>query len=767
MNVLRSADGRRALCTLSILLLLLMFASGVAAQWKPADGPLMTPWGEHVAPDNVLPEYPRPQMQRDGDSWRNLNGLWDYAIVDRNDPMPTQWDGQILVPFAPEAALSGVGRAVLPDQRLWYRRELDVPTNWQEGRVLLHFGAVDWESVVYVNGLEVGSHRGGFDPFTIDITHALKPDGPQELVVAVWDPTDRGTQPTGKQVLKPEGIWYTAVTGIWQTVWIESVPHAAIESLRIVPDVERSTVAVTLLAGGAAADAEVTVEVRRGGREVALGRYEGGELVARGSGRAGRPIELPIDDPVLWQPENPHLYSLVAELGDDRVHSYFGMRRIEVVKDAKGYPRPALNGEVIFQFGPLDQGWWPDGLLTPPSDDALRFDIERTRDWGFNMIRKHIKVEPARWYAWCDRMGMLVWQDMPSVAPGVIAQQPEPNEPMPSPQHARQFEHELARMIAHLGNHPSIVVWVPFNEGWGQYDTLRITELTRRLDPTRLVNNPSGWTHHGGGDLFDIHTYPGPGEPRRLEDRAFVQGEFGGLGLPVEAHLWRQTDNWGYRTYHSREELQREYEALIVNLRQTVARGMAAAVYTQTTDVEGEVNGLMTYDRRVMKFDDEWLRRVNRQVYEPVGPVHVLLEDSQETGRTWRYTFERPGDGWMQPEFDDSGWATGEGMFGTPQTPNVRIGTRWDGPEIWLRRRFALENIPETMVYLRIYHDEDAEVFINGVQVARAVGHVVNYQLLPLGEAGRSALPAGENVMAIHCRRTGGGQAIDAGLIGF
>ncbi|MFO0896815.1 MAG: glycoside hydrolase family 2 TIM barrel-domain containing protein [Pirellulales bacterium] len=576
-----------------------------AAEWKPVPGPLQTRWAADVSPDKVHPEYPRPQFVRE--AWQNLNGLWDYAIVPRGEGRPQEFAGQILVPFPIESSLSGVKKLVGEQNRLWYRRTFEVPADWKDQKLLLHFGAVDWETEVFVNGRSVGTHRGGYDPFSFDITSALKPKGPQEIVVAVFDPSDAGTQPRGKQVRKPESIWYTPTTGIWQTVWLEPVPQAHLEGLKITPDVDGARVVVQANVAGAGNDAVVELTATHGGKTVATAK-----------GKAGEAIALAIPDAKLWTPDSPHLYDLKATLrqGDkavDTAASYFGMRKSSLVRDAKGVLRLGLNGAPVFQFGPLDQGFWPDGLYTPPTDEALKYDIEMTKKLGYNMARKHVKVEPARWYYWCDKLGLLVWQDMPS---GDRYIKPEEADITRTAESSKQYDVELKALIDTHYNHPSIVLWVPFNEGWGQFDTARVTDWIKDYDPSRLVISASGWSDRGTGDAHDIHVYPGPGAPPNSETRAAVLGEYGGLGLPVPKHTWQDEKNWGYRSYKSQPELQAAYLELIGKLVPLVEQGLAAAVYTQTTDVEIEVNGLMTYDRELLKFEEPKLRDAHAPLYE-------------------------------------------------------------------------------------------------------------------------------------------------------
>ena len=606
------------------------------AAWKPVAGRIMTRWAAEVGPENALPEYPRPQMVRE--SWLNLNGLWEYAIVAKDAPRPGTWDGRILVPFAVESALSGVARPVGAAQALWYRRTFDLPKDRRGGGdVLLHFGAVDWDCAVWVNGRQVGAHRGGYDPFSFEIGGALKRGARQEIVVRVLDPTDADNAgiARGKQVMKPHGIFYTAVTGIWQTVWVEPVPKVRIAGLKIVPDIDAARLSVEPVIEGGGEGLTVTVTAGRGGADVAAATVP-----------AGRAAELEIASPALWSPADPALYDLAVVLAEDgrtldRVASYAGMRKIAVAKDERGLNRLFLNNAPLFEIGPLDQGWWPDGLYTAPTDAALRSDLEVLKALGMNMLRKHVKVEPDRLYYWCDKLGLLVWQDMPSalykrdqVAAGPLAARDA------------QFEGEWRAIMDALHGHPSIVMWVPFNEGWGQYDTERIAAWTKDHDPTRLVNNASGWTDKGAGDVSDIHSYPGPEMPPLEEKRAAVLGEFGGLGLPLTGHLWQADGNWGYRNFDDTAAFEARYLELFRNLYPLVDRGLAAAVYTQTSDCEIEVNGLMTYDREVVKLDPGRFSPVNRGFLPPrfvsdqtrfVGPwFQVQLE--VRPGGTIRFT---------------------------------------------------------------------------------------------------------------------------------
>ncbi len=524
---------------------------------------------------------------------KGLVGWYRFAEEPKKaDPSRVAYQGKILVPFPVESALSGVRRPLQPWQLLWYRRTFRSPDLSGGKRLLLNFGAVDWQVKVYVNGKLVGEHTGGFDAFAFDITDALRPGGENEIVVIVFDPT--GGQ-RGKQNLASffhaGGIMYTPCSGIWQTVWLEAVPAARIEDLILTPDVDAGVLRLKTVSRGAGAGAEVEAVASAGGKEV-----------ARARGKPGAELTLAVKDARLWSPDDPFLYDLKVKLGEDEVTSYFGMRKVSLGKDEKGITRILLNGKFVFQVGTLDQGYWPDGIYTAPTDAALRFDVEQMRKLGLNMARKHVKVEPQRWYYWCDKLGLLVWQDMPSgdVSRGNDAK--KDGSPV-TPEAGRQFEAELKAMVEQHRNHPSIIMWVVFNEGWGQHDTVRLTKWVKELDPTRLVSNASGWHDRRCGDIIDLHDYPGPGSPKPEPTRAAVLGEFGGLGFAEPGHVWTK-NTWGYRGEKSREALTRGYVELwrkAWQLKDT--RGLSAAVYTQWTDVEAECNGLWTYDRKVLKVD--------------------------------------------------------------------------------------------------------------------------------------------------------------------
>lgn len=589
-------------------------AAQLHAQWKPVEGRISTQWSEQVNPDNVLPEYPRPIMERT--EWKNLNGLWDYAIIEKGKHTPSVFDGKILVPFAVESSLSGVGKTVGAEKELVYRRSFDVPSSWKGKRVLLHFGAVDWRTDVWVNDVKVGSHTGGFTPFSFDITEALQGKN-NTLMVKVWDPTDKGYQPRGKQVSRPEGIWYTPVTGIWQTVWLEPVSESYIQDLRITPDIDNSLLSLKALVKDATSKDLVEVKV-----------FDGQQLVAQGKSINGECVQVAMpENAKLWSPESPFLYTLKVSLKQngklvDEVSSYAAMRKYSSKRDANGIVRLELNNKPLFQFGPLDQGWWPDGLYTAPTDEALLYDIQKTKDFGFNMIRKHIKIEPARWYTYCDKLGIIVWQDMPSGDRNPEWQNRkyfEGTEMKRSAESEACYRKEWKEIMDALYSYPCIGTWIPFNEAWGQFKTPEIVEWTKQYDPTRLVNPASGGNHYTCGDMLDLHNYPAPELYLYDAQRATVLGEYGGIGWVVQGHIWEPDRNWGYIQFNSSKEVTDEYVKYAEKLYDLIPRGFSAAVYTQTTDVEVEVNGLMTYDRKVIKLDEKRVREINRKLCESLN----------------------------------------------------------------------------------------------------------------------------------------------------
>ena len=602
-------------------------------EWAPVPGQIMTRWATDVDPAAPLPEYPRPQMVRE--DWLNLNGLWDFSVQPAPQPIPSFADGsRILVPFAIESALSGVKRALLPSERLWYRRSFRVPEEWVGRRILLHFGAVDFQTEVQVNAGVVGSHEGGNNPFSFDITDQLNPND-NELIVSVLDGTDRER---GKQTLKPGGITYTAVSGIWQTVWIEPVPDRSIASVYVVPSYPESTFSVHVDTAGEAFDGTVEIEI------------SGGDSLVTASAQPGTTGVLAIPDARPWSPEDPFLYDVKVGLTAggrtiDEVQSYAGMRSFSIGRDAAGVRRFFLNGAPYFHSGVLDQGYWPDGLYTAPTDEALRYDLEITKALGFNMTRKHVKVEPARWYAHCDRIGLIVWQDMPSGGAfgggslvALLRKLPQwllnriirtrlwriPENPKRvgrvDPESRRSFEAQQREMILALRAFPSVAAWVPFNEGWGQYDAARIARDVTSLDPTRYVDHASGWHDQLVGDIVSFHDYaesPKLPDPRRLaQDRVQALTEFGGLSLVEPGHVWNADGEMAYHHVVSHDAFADAYTRLMESVRDLAMGGLAAAVLTQLVDVEMEMNGLVTYDRKVVKVDPSLSRRLNRAVLE-------------------------------------------------------------------------------------------------------------------------------------------------------
>ncbi|HLT89251.1 MAG TPA: glycoside hydrolase family 2 TIM barrel-domain containing protein [Sphingobacterium sp.] len=606
---------------LFICMVFLVGTNGLAQSsgWKLAGDKIVSPWAEDLNVDRPLNDYPRPQLVRE--NWQNLNGLWQYCIQEgKLGAKPDAYDGEILVPFAVESALSGVGKTVGKENTLWYRRTFTIDKSWRNKPLILHFGAVDWLAEIYINGQKVGRHQGGFTPFSFDISAYLNKFGEQEIVVAVWDPTNEGPQPNGKQVVDPYGIWYTPVTGIWQTVWLESVPETHIVATKHTPDIDQHVLWI-----------ETEISGSKAGDQLQIIAYKDGQKLSSIQAIPNEKIKLTVENPILWTPENPFLYDLEFTLVRkgkevDKVKSYFAFRKISMAKDKDGIQRMLLNNEFVFQYGPLDQGWWPDGLYTAPTDEALLFDVEKTKEMGFNMIRKHIKVEPARWYYHCDRLGLLVWQDMPSgdlggnywdQRPGIVSGRKLEKEKTAEAEQI--FKEEWKAIMDALHNFPSIVVWVPFNEAWGQFKTVEITNWTVQYDPSRLVNSASGGNYYPVGHMLDIHNYPDavmPNPDLFGDKQVLALGEFGGLGLPIEGHTWQDKDNWGYQSFKNSEELKERYQQLVISLNRLIPIGLSAAVYTQTTDVEIETNGLMTYDRKIIKISEEDLKEMHQSLYQ-------------------------------------------------------------------------------------------------------------------------------------------------------
>ena len=726
------------------------FVACAAAWTLPANAPLLTRWAKEVSPTNALPEYPRPQMVRK--EWTNLNGLWDYAVTPRADERPpANYEGKILVPFPIESALSGVMKPLLSEARLWYRRTFSIPEAWRGRHILLHFEAVNWESEVFINGCSLGVHKGGYDPFRYDITPQLKGDGPQELMVRVYSPLNALGVPRGKQTLHPKGFMYTASSGIWQPVWLEPVAESAVKDLRIIPDVDASRLRLTVNCDGADSGLSVSVTVKESGRVAQTAR-----------GIPNKEMFIPINHPRLWSPAEPFLYDLEIELSRnekplDKVTSYFGMRRISIA-NIDGVMRPLLNGKFVFQMGPLDQGFWPDGIYTAPTDEALRYDLEQIKAMGFNMVRKHIKVERARWYYWADKLGIMVWQDMPC-----------PNSYMGDdkqpPVDAPQFETELRRMVATHWNHPSIIMWVPFNEGEGQetapsgvgqQSTASLVKMIRNLDPSRLINEASGGLHFGGGDVLDAHSYPEPPCPMSRTQMTAV-GEYGGIALKLDGHIWNPKDYFGNIKVHDPQELENLYDRFATQiLAFKSTRGLSAAVYTQITDVELECNGLLTYDR-ILKPDVSRIRESNQRVIDGDIMLIPVLPTSEKEPQSWKFTRQNPAENWYAFDFDDGAWSSGQGG----KIP-------WPGKKIWLRKDFNPGNLSaqdaRNLVFL-VHHDEDCELYINGILAAREPTTTTTYVLVKINDEAKTAIvPGSRNVLAVHCIDRVGGRFIDAGI---
>ena len=717
-------------------------------------GPLTSVFAKDIDLDNVWGEYPRPQMVRE--EWQSLNGVWDLQPLFGNNVGVPSADGysmEILVPFPIESAISGIMGKY---DRFAYRRTFTVPADWKGRNLLLHFEAVDWECEVFVNGQCVGIHQGGYDIFAFDITKFLVEGDGQELVVKVFDPTDMGGQPRGKQTLSPGGIMYTSSSGIWQSVWMEPVKNVHIEKYTVVPNIDNSTVAVNVVtAGGQAAKAVINVK-------------DGDKVVATVETDANKQVTISVPDAKLWSPDSPFLYNLdiaLVEGGEtvDAVEGYFGMRKISIAKDGD-HTRMFLNNEALFHIGPLDQGFWPDGLYTAPTDAAMLYDIQVTKQLGFNMIRKHIKVEPRRWYYHCDRLGMLVWQDMPSGNSygGVGIDQ-------------SQFKKELTAMIEKLYNAPSVIMWIIFNESQGRHDVDGLVNHVRTLDGSRLVNLDSQYGTHSTyiGDVWDVHHYPNPAFvscPNK--DIVNVCGEYGGLSYKEEGHIWLLSGTGQtYATMSSREELLNTYEEYVYDLiKFRDFFGMGGAVYTQTTDVELEINGLMTYDRAIVKVDVDKMAKINNRLLNKANKykTNTIIAMAMDGGEMWKMTTTQPADDWYKANFDDSSWEEKKSGFGTEKTPNAVVGTVWDSSDIWIRKKFRLDGMDREMadsLIMLMTHDEDCEIYINDKLFASYTGYDNNYSFVEFTKAIKDALVYdGDNTIAVHCHQEVGGQFIDVGI---
>lgn len=712
----------------------------------------MTKWAKQVNPNKPWPEYPRPQFVRA--DWLNLNGIWECQSGAAGDAAPVgkKLSSQILVPFPVESALSGV---MEHHDRLWYRRHFTVPPAWKGRQVLLNFGAVDYEAEIFVNGKSVGVHTGGYESFSDNITPYLKGSGPQELIVRVFDPTDDGGQPRGKQTLHPGGIMYTPTSGIWQTVWLEPVAKIAIRDLHMIPDIDNHRLRMTVAVPAATLATKAIITIKEAGR-----------LVQTVTARPNVELRIPIKNARLWSPSSPFLYDVDVALTDgkaqsDHIASYFGMRKVALAQVGR-YKKIFLNNKFLFEIGPLDQGFWPDGIYTQPNEAALKADIAVMKRFGFNMVRKHIKVEPARWYYWTDHMGLLVWQDMPSA--NSYTDHPQPLD-------KPAFEKQLRQVIATHQNVPSIIMWIIYNEGQGRHDTAQMVALAKKLDPSRLVNRDSGAGYETGtegaiGDVDDVHSYPPPNFPPASPTQALTCGEYGGIGFLVKGHTWKKTGG-GYTNVTDPKTLEETYGEFANQLKTfRDQKGLSAAVYTQITDVETELNGLLNYDR-TFKCDPAQIAKANHFQY-PVPIYRQIVPTSEKTSRTWKWTIMKPADDWFKTGFDDAAWQQGPGGFGTDSPGHGIIGTPWTTGDIWLRRTFnpgPLSAAQISRLVVRDFHDEDIDVYINGVRAYSAGGFISSYEYKPLSKAAKQGIrPNAQNELAVHCHQTIGGQYIDVGL---
>ena len=624
-----------------LLSALCVVVQGMLLAYSPQGDKIKSRWAKEVSPTNVWKSYPRPQLERE--EWQNLNGLWEYGVTAQDvDKSQVEFEGKILVPFAIESSLSGVQRSFLPTDILWYRREFTIDPSLQGKNIILHFGAVDYECRVWINGKLVGGHKGGNNPFSFDITKYVKRGSvAQTIELSVVDPTDSASISRGKQQLNQRGIWYTPVSGIWQTVWLEAVMKSHIEQILPTADIDAMTMTLNVMSSEVKSTDMIVIDI-----------FDGDDKIKSIEQKVGNgEVKIAMPNATLWSPSTPKLYHYTATLKRgakvmDHVKSYFTMREVEIIKDECGYNRIGLNGEVIFQYATLDQGWWPDGLLTPPSEEAMLFDMVKLKEMGFNTIRKHIKVEPEQYYYYADSLGIMLWQDMVSGFATARKQQehvsPRAAKDWDAPEeHSVQWQAEMFEMIDRLRFYQSITSWVVFNEGWGQHNTAEIVNKVIDYDKSRIINGVTGWKDRGVGHMYDVHNYPLASMiiPEFNDNRISVLGEFGGYGWAVDGHLWNpEMRNWGYKTINGAMELMDNYGGIIYDLKSLIAQGLSAAIYTQTTDVEGEVNGLMTYDREVVKMPAKLLHMMHSELYD-IAPVRAttLVEDCQSGESVERY----------------------------------------------------------------------------------------------------------------------------------
>ena len=720
------------------LLICIPFLGG-AQTWAPKHAVMMTKWASQVSPTNALPEYPRPQMVRN--DWLNLNGVWQFQNGKTDDIVPFGKDlsDVILVPYPVEAPLSGVMQHY---DRIWYRRTFTVPPSWKNKEIMLNFGAIDWESEVYINGKSVGVHKGGYDGFSYNITPFLTATGNQELIVRVYDPTDLYGAPRGKQTIADQryGIMYTPTTGIWRTIWLEPVEKVNISNLKLIPDVDGNRLKITVSTLSDESGVTVTATAKEGSKSVGI-------VV----GNVGSELYLPIANPKLWSPDSPFLYDLTITLKKDgktldNVNSYFGMRKVSIGSEG-GFNKIFLNNKFLFEIGTLDQGFWPDGIYTAPTDEALKFDIAQIKAHGFNFIRKHIKVEPDRWYYWCDKLGIMVWQDMPSANSYMSRGFTRP------PIDTLAYKREFTRLVESHWSFPSIIMWVAFNESQGQHNTPELVKMVKELDQSRLVNQASGGTSVGVGDILDVHSYPEPNFPvPTVPNQALVCGEFGGLTYRYPGHEYDAPHSHGYLDIKSIEGLVGTYSGLVtelINMKNN--KGLSAAVYTETSDVETEVNGWLTYDR-LLKVDPAKLKAINDKL---TGNATVNLVEVLPVAQKWKLTTVRPAAEWNTNSFIDTTWMTGQAMFGTA-APNPKVNTNWASTEVWARQVFnpgtlTAEDLNNLVLY--VCHTNGIEVFINGILAGsknqRGVSEDYSIMLLN-GDVSKSLKSNENNIIAVH-----------------
>jgi len=699
-----------------ILVLLLQYSFIQAQNWAPVPGQIMTNWANDVTPENVWKEYPRPQMVRT--DWLNLNGLWDFEITERDtNQIAINYARKILVPFCVESALSGIKETITGKQQMIYRRFFSIPSHWNQKHLILHFEAVDYETKVWVDGKYVGIHKGGYDHFQFDIAGFLNKDEKHEIKLVVWDPTNEGSQPIGKQALPAirNRTKYTATSGIWQTVWLEPINALAIESIKIIPNIDNATISLQTKIVGATQGARIKIQA-----------FDQGKEIASSIAAIGEPVSLQLNQPKLWSPTNPFLYDLKLSLINDgkvvdEVSSYFGMRKISMGRDKEGYMRILLNNEIIYQLGPLDQGYWPDGLLTPASDQALRYDIAYLKKIGANMDRMHMKVQPERWYYHCDQLGILVWQDMVSPTKFIDTK---------SNLNPSDFELEHNLTLDQLYNHPSIIQWVLFNESWGQYDTERLTAALKAKDPTRLVINASGWHDKKVGDIRDFHDYtihPAVALVNKNDDRAMVLGETGGIDLLIPGHLWTPDLKGGTKIktdwsidfkkgiVKSSDELIEKYKILLNDLFQLKKYGLNAVVYTQISDVEDEISGWITYDRKVSKLPETTFAVLHQQFFKPTMTGKFILPLSINEPQQWNYSFTAPSNDWIK-NLMLSDFKTGMAPFGIESNNVHKVNTTWNTNSLFLNKEFTLSSVPSKLSLIAC-NTGITEVYINGAYV--------------------------------------------------